>query len=72
MFPEIAHFAGAGGFVSFVLHGNVTLWFTPTLVIGKETAITALEDVDFGVVEFGILVHVDVTVAITEMKGSEM
>jgi hypothetical protein len=41
-------------------------------VIGKETAVTALEDVDFGIVEFGILVHVDMTVAIAEMKCSEM
>jgi len=56
--------------VSFILHRNVTPRLTPFLMAGEETAVTALKDVNLWVMEFRVLVHIETTVAITEMEGS--
>ena len=37
-------------------------------MVGEEARVTSLENVDFGIVEFGILMHVEMTIAIAKVK----
>ena len=57
--------------MSFILHGNIILWFTTFFVVREEAAIATLKDIDFGVVEFGVLMHVEMSIAIAKMESPD-
>lgn len=69
VFAELAHLALAGTLVLLVAHLDIVLRVASQSVLVEEGRIPALEDVDVGVVERGVAVHVQLSVAFAEVES---
>jgi len=55
--------------MSFVLHRNVILRLTAFFITCKEATVSTLQDINFRIMEFRVLMHVQLSIAITKMEG---
>jgi len=55
--------------MTFILHGNVVLGLTAFFMMCKEPTVASLEDIYLWIVQFGVLMHVEMSIAIAKMES---
>ena len=64
---ELAHLTLARAFVLLVAHLHIVLWLAAHAVLVEEGRVATLEDVDVGVVQCRVTVHVQLAVPLAKM-----
>ena len=64
---ELAHLTLARAFVLLVAHLHIVLWLAAHAVLVEEGRVATLEDVDIGVVQCRVTVHVQLAVPLAKM-----
>ena len=68
---EPAHLTFTGTLVLLVVHLDVVLGLASEFVLAEEGRVSTLKDINVGVVECGITVHVDESVTLAQMQSTE-
>jgi hypothetical protein len=55
--------------MTFILHCDVILRFTALFMMRKEPTVASLENIDLWIVQFRVLMHVEMSIAIAKMES---